>query len=142
MISHGDVDHYAGYSDVVNPKRGGFDVMIGNFEPGTKKRSGKLKSRALNPASQFTSAGAFKTIIPGYSIPLGDGARATVIAANGKVWDEKEEHSTKSRKRPRVPRLNENDRSISLFVEFGQFRYVLDGDLGSGREKCTDHITS
>jgi hypothetical protein len=68
----------------------------------------------------------------GLQISLGGGAEAIVIAANGVVMGENTS--------PRIK--NENDRSIALFVRYGNFHYMLDGDLGSGPEKCTSHDTN
>ena len=54
------------------------------------------------------------------------------MAVNGKVLGDPKPVKVK----------NENDRSIALFVRYRQFRYLLDGDLGAGPEKCTDHQTN
>ena len=127
MVSHGDKDHYMGYKDVAAR----FDVLKANYEPGTpKQRTTTLVSNWLNPAKK-TRAGAFKPIPVGLRISLGNGAEAIVAAANGVVIGE----ARSSRVR------NENDRSISLFVRYGNFHYVLDGDLGAGPETCTAHET-
>jgi hypothetical protein len=114
--------------------------MVANYEPGTNKRTGKFKSHALDPASNHTTAGAFQAVPVGFSIRLGSGAQATVVAANGKVLGDRPEKNSTPRKR--APKFNENDRSVSLFVEFGRFRYIIDGDMGSGREACTEHVTT
>ena len=138
IVSHADTDHYNGYADVVNKGRGGFDITAANFEPGTDKRNGRFKTQVLDPA-EHTTAGAFRVIPVGFPIPLGNGARALVVAANGRVWgEEPSQHAP----RARPARLNENDRSIALYVEYGKFRYLIDGDLGSGGESCTNHITN
>jgi hypothetical protein len=84
----------------------------------------------LNPA-KHTKAGAFKPIPVGLRIPLGDGAEAHVVAANGVVLNDGQ----------KVTVRNENDRSIALFIRYGNFSYILDGDLGAGKEKCTEHQT-
>lgn len=129
MVSHGDKDHYFGYKDVVEAD---IDVLKANYEPGTKKaKSSTMLSAWFNPAKK-TRAGAFKPIPVGLRINLGKGAEAFVAAANGVVMGE-----TKSK-----PVKNENDRSISLFIRYGNFHYILDGDLGSGPEDCTKHDTN
>lgn len=129
IVSHGDKDHYMGYKDVIEAE---FDVLKANYEPGTKKaKSSTMVSNWFGPAKR-TKAGAFKAIPVGLRINLGKGAEAFVVAANGVVLGE-----TKS-----SPIKNENDRSISLFVRYGNFHYILDGDLGSGPEKCTKHDTN
>lgn len=129
IVSHGDRDHYFGYKDVINAE---FDVLKGNYESGTTKaKSSTMLSNWFEPAKK-TKAGAFKAIPVGLRISLGKGAEAFVVAANGVVLGETKVHPIK----------NENDRSISLFVRYGNFHYILDGDLGSGPEECTKHETN
>lgn len=129
MVSHGDKDHYMGYKDFVNQ---GYDVLIANYEPGTTKaQSPTMVSNWFEPAKK-TKAGAFKAIPVGLRINLGDGAEAFIVAANGVVLGE-----TKN-----PPVKDENDKSIALFIRYGNFQYILDGDLGSGPEKCTGHDTN
>lgn len=129
MVSHGDKDHYVGYQDVV--EGAGIDIVQANYEPGTDKaRSPTMLGYWLDPATH-TAAGAFKAIPVGLWIPLGGGAEAYVVAANGIVLND--------RQHPHI--RNENDRSIALYIRYGHFNYILDGDLGSGRETCTGHAT-
>ncbi|MFN0298804.1 MAG: ComEC/Rec2 family competence protein [Burkholderiales bacterium] len=135
IISHADRDHFMGYPDVI---AAGYDIRVANFEPGTDKRTGAFKKHALDP-SKRTGAGSFTAVPLGFPIPLGDGARALVVAANGKVIGEVERAPNR---RERAPRLNENDRSIALFIEYRKFHYMIDGDLGSGPEACTRHVTN
>ena len=128
MVSHRDRDHYVGYKDVV---AAGYDVLIANYNSGSTKITTMMKNNWLGPAKK-TKAGAVKTIPIGMRIPLGECAEAVVMAANGVVLGEKKTGPKK---------LDENDRSISLFVRHGKFSYIIDGDLGSGPEKCTKHET-
>jgi competence protein ComEC len=128
MVSHRDKDHYVGYKDVV---AAGYDVLIANYNSGSTKTTKMMKDNWLEPAKK-TKAGAVKTIPLGIHIPLGECAEAIVMAANGVVYGEKKSGPKK---------LDENDRSISLFIRHGKFRYIIDGDLGSGPEKCTKHDT-
>ena len=128
MVSHRDRDHYMGYKDVVEA---GYDIAIANYDSGSSKTSKTIKDSWLDPAKE-TKAGAVKPIPVGMRIPLGDCAEAVVMAANGGVYGEK---------KAAIKKLDENDRSISLFIRHGEFYYVLDGDLGAGPEKCTEHQT-
>ena len=66
----------------------------------------------------------------GLRISLGDGAEAVVAAANGRLIDGTE-----------IVVSNENDKSVVLFITYGDFQYILDGDLGAGEESCTNHDT-
>jgi beta-lactamase superfamily II metal-dependent hydrolase len=129
IVSHRDTDHYVGYRDVVDA---GYDVLLANYGSGSSKApTKKMRSTWLGPAKR-TTAGAVKPIKVGYHISLGHGADAIVIAANGRVYGRTS--------RFKVP--NENDRSVALFIRYGKFKYLLDGDLGSGPERCTNHQTS
>lgn len=141
IVSHGDRDHYMGYRDVVSKDHGGFDILKANYEPGTPKRSSTLESHLFGPA-KATAAGAFKPIPLGFRIDLGDGAQAVVFAANGKVLGEEIPESDAEGATRSSGRINENDRSIALFINYGKFQYILDGDLGSGPERCSDHQTN
>ena len=128
MVSHRDTDHYVGYREVIEA---GYDVLVANYGPGSPKTSAKIRKQWLDPADS-TTAGAVRPVPVGLPIALGDGAQALVVAANGRVHGDP---------RPMNVR-NENDRSISLYVTYGDFQYILDGDLGGGRETCSNHDTS
>lgn len=55
-----------------------------------------------------------------FAIDLGGGARILALAANGYVRD----------RSYRVPQVNsENERSVSILVTYGQFDYLLSGDM-------------
>ena len=140
ILSHADKDHYMGYRDVVDPAKGGFNILKANFEPGAakQKESPTLEDFLLEPAENFTTVKAFRQIPLGYEIDLGNGALAIAVARNGQVLGD--ESSTRPPSGAE-PRLNENDRSISLFIKYKKFHYIIDGDLGSGAEKCSEHQT-
>jgi competence protein ComEC len=129
IVSHRDRDHYFGFKDF---KEAGIDVLVANYGPGSPKpETNMVKNRWLTPAKE-TTAGKVRPIPLGLNLSLGNGAEAFVIAANGKVFGENSHLNIK----------NENDRSVSLFINYGNFQYILDGDIGSGQEICTDHQTS
>lgn len=131
IVSHRDSDHYSGYGDVIDA---GYDVTRGNFGPGSPKPATRTMDRVWLERAKETTAGAVQPIQLGMQFFLGDGATITVIAANGKVF------RTNDADVPKVK--NENDRSVSLYLKYKEFDYILDGDLGAGRESCTDHDTS
>lgn len=126
IVSHRDTDHYMGYRDLV---RSGFDIHVANFDSGSEKSSSTIRSHWLEPATK-TTAGEVMPIPVGLRISLGDGAEAVVAAANGKMIDRSE-----------VDVSDENDKSVVLFIQYGEFHYILDGDLGAGEEDCTEHNT-
>jgi len=130
FVSHRDVDHYGGFVDLI---KAGFDVQIANFDSGSDKfPTTRMKDVWITPASK-TMAGKILPVPVGLRIPLGDGAEVRVIAANGKIFGYNTE----------LPfARNENDRSIALYVKYKDFDYILDGDLGAGRDNCTDRDTT
>lgn len=128
IVSHRDRDHYMGYRAVVEA---GYDVAVANYDSGSPKPPSKsMRKNWLNPA-KTTTAGDVQPIPVGHSITLGDGAEAIVMAANGRIYGDPTP----------VPVRNENDRSVALLIRYGEFHYLLDGDLGAGREVCTEHQT-
>ena len=63
----------------------------------------------------------------GLPISLGGGAQALVVAANGRVYGDARSIEVE----------DENDRSVALYITYGNFQYILDGDLGGGAEACS-----
>ena len=132
IVSHRDADHYGGYVGLIDA---GYDINIANFDSGSDKRETEAMRRVwLTPAAR-TSAGQIIRIPPGLTISLGNGALLHVIAANGRVFG----HDSDAVPLPSA--RNENDRSISLYLKYRNFDYVLDGDLGAGEEECTARQT-
>lgn len=128
ILSHRHKDHYYGYFDMVEA---GIDVRVANFEPdGPKLDSSQLHSNWYIPAEK-TTAGKVRTIPVGLAISLGDSATMYVVAANGILMDG-----------TRVDVVNENDRSVVLFISYKNFQYLIDGDLGGGTENCSGHQTT
>lgn len=127
VVSHGDKDHYMGYKDFSAT----FGVTKANYRPESDKKETSLMRSAWLAPAKSTQAKEFKAIPVGLRIHLGDGAEAHVAAANGLVIGDAK--GTKIR--------NENDRSVALFVRYGKFSYIIDGDLGGGAEACTGRQT-
>lgn len=128
IVSHADSDHYHGFKEVINA---GYDVRVANYRAKSKKAITKyVKERWITPATK-TSAGATRNIPVGLKISIGDGAEVLVAAAGGKIIGQKEP----------LKIANENDQSIALLIRYKNFHYILDGDLGGGKEKCSQHRT-
>lgn len=136
IVSHRDRDHYTGYRGVIES---GYDVTVANYGPGSDKGPSVTMNRNwLTPAADKTTAGAVRPIPLGLRISLGDGAEAVVVAANGAVLGERRDARARSMEKA----LNENDRSVALFINYGGFDYIIDGDLGAGKDSCAGHKTT
>lgn len=131
IVSHRDADHFVGYRGVVNA---GYDFLVANYGPGSPKFGPSMNKNWLMIADK-TTAGPVRPIPVGLSIALGDGATLNVIAANGSVY--LEDKAVRDARKEIL--RDENDRSVALFIRYGKFTYILDGDLGGGRESCTGH---
>lgn len=136
VVSHGDRDHYIGYRGLV---RAGYQVLIANYGPTWPQQDpSALRSKFwFGPAEEQTLAGAVRAIPLGMRIPLGDEAEAIVVAVDGRVLGERRSSSDPSTESP----SNRNDQSVALFIKYRDFQYILDGDLGAGPERCTQHQT-
>lgn len=128
ILSHRHKDHYYGYKDMIDAN---INVRVANFEPdGPELDSSLINRNWYEPASK-TLAGKVRTIPVGLVVSLGDGATMHVIAANGRLLDGTQ-----------VDVNDENDRSIVLFINYKNFQYLIDGDLGGGTERCSGHETT
>lgn len=129
VASHRDTDHYVGLTEVMNY---GYDAL-NVYDNGSTKTNYFVDQFIL--AAQNTTAGAVTPITLGQVIPLGYGATATVVASNGYVVGS-----------GLVPnaQANENDRSVCLLIEYGDFDFILTGDVGGGMDDyaCTGRSTS
>lgn len=129
IASHRDTDHYMGLTEVMNY---GYDALH-VYDNGSNKYN-DIVQLFLNAAAQ-TTAGSVVPIQLGQVIDLGNGATATCVAVNGSVIGT-----------GAVPngQDNENDRAVVLLVKYGNFEYLVTGDLGGGSDEttCTGRSTS
>lgn len=128
ILSHNDRDHYVGYLGLIEE---GYDVIVANYSSGAKEDLRSLLNTQWIAPSKKTHAKRATPIMVGDAISLGFGAEMIVAAANGLVIGASNT----------TPAKDKNDASISLLIRYGNFHYILDGDLGSGPEACTDHQT-
>jgi len=129
IVSHNDRDHYTGFKGVIDA---GYKVKIANYSSGSSKNTRSMSRFWLLPAKQ-NSGHAVRSIPVGHRFSLGDDAEAIVIAANGKIFQNEP-----------VPVRDENDRSVVLFIRYGKFQFIIDGDAGAGakRNDCARRNTS
>jgi len=129
IASHRDTDHYMGLTEVINY---GYDALH-VYDNGSDKYN-EFVQAFLNAAAG-TTAGGVVPIPLGTVINLGNGATATCVATNGYVIGT-----------GLVPggQGNENDRSVCLLIQYGDFDYLVTGDLGGGSDDyfCTGRSTT
>ncbi len=129
VISHRHTDHYRGVTEVLE---GGYDAL-NIYDNGSDYDN--IYVQQFLTASASTSAGSVQAMQLGQVIPLGNGARATCVAVNGSVIGVGP-----------IPNgiNNENDRSVCLLIEYGDFDFLITGDLGGGADdgSCTGRSTS
>jgi beta-lactamase superfamily II metal-dependent hydrolase len=129
IAGHRDTDHYRGLTEVMN---GGYDAL-NVVDNGSDKYN--TYWQAFLDAAAGTSAGGVVPMTLGQVINLGSGAKATVVAMNGSVLSVGPVPSGTN---------NENDRAICLLIEYGDFDFLLTGDMGGGSDdnSCTGRSTS
>jgi competence protein ComEC len=135
FVSHPHQDHYFGFRGIVSA---GYDVLVANYGNGSPKSSVNIDRQWRNPAQNKTSSGAVRAVPVGLKIALGGGATLAVVAANGKVVGDRRNTVVPARHRPK----DENDRSIGVLIDFGKFQYILDGDMGAGKNKCENRTSN
>ncbi len=129
IASHRDTDHYRGLTEVMNY---GYDALH-VYDNGSDKTN--IFVEDFLAAAAQTTAGGVAAIPLGQVIDLGNGATATCVATNGSVIGTGPIQGGQD---------NENDRSVCLLIEFGNFDYLVTGDLGGGPDDyaCTGRSTS
>ncbi len=129
IASHLDADHIGGLREVL----ASYDVRGANLYNGSSKTNATVEGYFA--AAGATSAGGPLPALPGDTIALGDGALLTVVAARGEVLDHGVVDGAEA---------NENDLSVAVLVQYGDFDYLWAGDLGGGEEDraCTGRSTA
>lgn len=112
VSTHPHADHIGGLDEVFER----VDVLGGVFDNGESSATQAYDNYATAAA---LTAGGRRTIQIGQQFDLGEGAKATCIAVNGALLDGSQATASST-----------NDRSVALLVEWGDFRYVVAGDLG------------
>ena len=128
IAGHQHCDHIGGLDEVVSA---GYNVRLRNFYNGSSYSSSCATEWSAKAAT--TTAGALVVPTVGQQIALGNGARLTFVAVNGRIIGGGS-----------VAVSDENDRSIAALIQYGGFDYLWASDLGGGTidEACTGRFTS
>jgi len=129
IVSHRHTDHYRGLTEVIDY---GYDVL-NIYDNGSTNYN--IYVQDFLDAAETTTAGEVTAMSLGTVINLGDGATATCVAVNGSVIGTGAIAGGQD---------NENDRSICLLIQYGDFDFLVTGDLGGGADDydCTGRSTS
>lgn len=125
VATHPHADHIGGLDEVLDR----VDALQGVWDNGEASTTQSYSHYATAAGS---TTGGRNTIDVGKVFDLGDGARATCIVVNGKIADGTQVTNVDST----------NDRSVGLLVEWGEFRYVIAGDLGGYASTSTTDVES
>ncbi len=129
IVSHRHTDHYWGLTEVLNY---GYDAL-NIYDNGST--STNVIWQDFETAAAATTAGGVSAMTLGQVINLGNGATATCVAVNGSVIGVGAITGGQD---------NENDRSLCLLIQYGDFDYIVTGDLGGGTDDnaCTGRSTT
>lgn len=133
IVGHQHCDHVGGMDEVVHA---GYDVHEENYFNGSfySKDAGpnQCVPQWSTTARNETSAGGLRTMQPGTTIDLGDGAILTCLARRGKIIGGHQ-----------VSVADENDKSLAVLIQYGGFDYLWASDMGGGNidEDCTGRHT-
>lgn len=128
LATHRDSDHLGGLDEVL---QAGYDVREAIWDNGSPKSGGAIDD--FLDAALATTAGGVEPMPLGLVVELGNGATATCVAVLGSVIDIG----------PISGATEENDHSVAILVDYGDFEYITAGDLGGGRDDfdCTKRLT-
>ena len=129
ITSHHHTDHYWGLTEVMEY---GYDALH-VYDNGSD--SWNTIYQDFIDAAEATTAGEVTAMSLGTVINLGDGATATCVAVNGSVLGTGAISGGQD---------NENDRSLCLLIQYGDFDFLVTGDLGGGSDDylCTGRSTT
>jgi beta-lactamase superfamily II metal-dependent hydrolase len=129
IASHRHTDHFIGLTETMNY---GYDAL-NVYDNGSNYSNTYVD--AFISAADGTTAGGVTAMTLGQVIDLGSGASATCVAVDGSVIGVGAISGGQD---------NENDRSICLLVKYGDFDFIVTGDVGGGSDDnaCTGRSTS
>jgi beta-lactamase superfamily II metal-dependent hydrolase len=135
LISHYDLDHLGGISDLIagpdqiSNTKDDVEVSVSLDRGGTPWDESPGYNQYLNIL--FEKNILRQTLNAGETIDFDPAIKIRCLAANGKVWS-KDGAISEVDLTPETYAGQENAASIALLVEFGDFRYLTAGDLTGG----------
>ena len=121
LAGHLHDDHVGGFDDVINAA---YDVREKNYFNGSIRCGSTIsdyKEAAIN-----STAGAIRKIPLGQEVDLGNGAKLTVVAVGGAVIGFGFVNGAGKA---------ENDLSVAVLIEYGNFDFIWASDLGGGDDE-------
>ena len=134
ITGHQHCDHLGGLDEVVDA---GYDVREENYFNGSNYGKDDPPGRCVpqwrRTARFETTAGGLRTMQPGTTIDLGNGATLTCLVRRGLVIGGHQ-----------VPVSDENDKSLAILIQYGGFDYLWASDMGGGNidTACTGRRTT
>ncbi len=123
VCTHYDEDHLGGIDEIA---KGGTFKIVEVFDRGEKDQYIKLKtpSKSFNSYEHHVGFKA-QQLDPGESIDLDSMVKITCVASNERV----------TRNSSVGNGIDENDKSIALLLQFGNFEYFTGGDIAYSTER-------
>ncbi|MCP5048963.1 MAG: hypothetical protein GY940_17465, partial [bacterium] len=125
IATHLDKDHIAGLTEVMDA---GYDALKVYYNGSSRVEDWISDFYA---AADSTTAGGVTVMSVGDTIKMGS-ATVTCVAAKGEVIGAGIITSNQN---------EENDLSVALLIQYGDFDYLVHGDAGGGNESCTGRST-
>jgi len=127
VCTHYHSDHYGGIDDLALADPEGLGVMVGKaYDRGAKDLLPTSRTSQATYKDYQTAVGSSaEQIEPGTTIPLDAAMTVTCVASGRKVIGDTTP----------TPGSDENNNSVALRIDFGEFRYFVGGDMHTETEE-------
>ena len=122
VTTHYHSDHFGGIADLTGAPPDGFGVTVSKaFDRGDKDAFTQTEKDKPTMKGYLTAVGnSAEKLSPGDTIDLDQNMTVKCVASGRKVIGDLTASSSKS---------HENDSSVGLLIEFGEFAYFIGGDI-------------